>query len=90
MRKLDEIEQPTSCLNKAAEDEPLFVLRAKDPNAPATVEEWARRAEESGAHEPWKIAEARALAEQMREWRKARMHADQAQVAAAAANRFEG
>lgn len=90
MLKRDEIEQPTSCINKAAADEPVFVLRAKDPNAAGAVEYWADNAEKSGLHEPWKVVEARALAQQMRDWRTEHMHANRAQVAATAANRFEG
>jgi len=42
MLKREEIENPESCLNKAASDEPLFVLRANDENAPASVAAWAR------------------------------------------------
>lgn len=47
MRKADEISSVVSCLNRAADDEPLFVLRANDENAPAIVTEWARMYEES-------------------------------------------
>lgn len=75
MRKIDEIEQPTSCLNKSRAEEPLFVLRAKDPLAPAVVRTWANNAETTGAHEPEKIAEARALADAMEEYRT-RVHPD--------------
>lgn len=42
MLKRDELANPESCLNKAADDEPLFVLRANDENAPAAVAGWAR------------------------------------------------
>lgn len=69
MRKVDEMEQPTSCLNKAGGDEPLFVLRAKDPEAPETVRTWASNARTRGTHEPEKIAEAFALADEMVAWR---------------------
>lgn len=87
MKKRDEIEQPNSCLNKAADHEPLFVLRGKDAIAPEVVEKWAQRAEELGIHEPRKIAEARALANQMREWREDYMVLNRAGIAADAANR---
>jgi hypothetical protein len=40
MLKREELELPTSCLNKAADDEPIFVLRAKDPCAPAAILAW--------------------------------------------------
>jgi hypothetical protein len=42
MLKCDEIANPNSCLNKAGEAEPIFVLRANDENAPACVAAWAR------------------------------------------------
>lgn len=80
VRKLDEIEQPTSCLNKAAPEEPIFVLRAKDPEAPDTVRTWANNARTRGTHEPEKIAEAFALAEQMDEYRR-RVHPAPAKTA---------
>lgn len=70
MRKIDEIEQPTSCLNKARAEEPLFVLRAKDPEAPDTVRTWANNARTRGTHEPEKIAEAFAAAEAMETYRR--------------------
>ena len=68
MRKIDEIAAGDSCLNKAADDEPVFVLRAKDPNGAQTVRHWANIAGEN--HEPEKITEARELADKMDEWRK--------------------
>jgi len=39
--KRNELANPNSCLNKAADDEPLFVFRANDPLAPQLVREWA-------------------------------------------------
>lgn len=44
MRKKDEIATATSCLNKAADDEPIFVLRAKDPLGAVMVRQWAEMA----------------------------------------------
>lgn len=90
MLKRDEIEQPTSCINKAASDEPVFVLRAKDLCSADTVMFWAQLAENLGAHDPAKIAEARALADQMREWRTDHMMSRRTEAAAKAANKFEG
>jgi len=90
MKKRDEIEQPGSCLNKAAEDEPLFVLRAKDPHAPGAVEHWASNAQQTGLHEPAKIAEARAIAEGMRDWHREHIQSNRTHASAAAANKFEG
>lgn len=43
MRKKQELDDPTSCLNNSRLDEPLFVLCARDPAAAPTVREWARR-----------------------------------------------
>lgn len=42
MLKKDELIGP-SCLTRAADDEPLFVLRANDDLAPGTVRNWANR-----------------------------------------------
>lgn len=41
MIKRDEISNPNSCLNKSADDEPVFVLRAHDPHASNIVRTWA-------------------------------------------------
>ena len=40
MRKRDELSDPNSCLNKAADDEPVFVLRAHDASAPDAIRAW--------------------------------------------------
>jgi hypothetical protein len=77
MLKHDELSLPASCLNKAADDEPIFVLRANDALAAHTVREWARRYQfkktEDGRHmtarELAKCAEAHALARLMELWR---------------------
>jgi len=55
------------CYAKLAQDEPYFLLRGKDPHAPALVELWAAlRESEFG---PFiKTLEARKCAEEMREW----------------------
>lgn len=67
MIKRDELRHPTSCLNKAAPDEPVFVLRAKDPLAAQTVRHWATMAQ--GEHEDHKREEAVKLADEMDQWR---------------------
>lgn len=69
MLKADEITDPNSCLNKATDDEPVFVLRAHDPLADAIVERWIDACEFVGIHLD-KLDDARALAESMREWRE--------------------
>ena len=40
MRKKEEIADPNSCLNRAADDEILFVLRSKDATAPMVIRFW--------------------------------------------------
>ncbi len=70
MRKRDEQIDPESTWNRAAQDEPLFVIRAKDKLAPTMVRQWAEAASMTGAHEPEKIQEARGLAEIMEAWRE--------------------
>lgn len=59
-----------SCLNNSADDEPLFVLCARDPDAPAVVREWASRAGVRGAPDR-KVVGARAVAEEMERWQEA-------------------
>lgn len=43
MKKRDELLREDSCLNRSADDEPLFVLCGRDRFAAAAVIEWARR-----------------------------------------------
>lgn len=81
MLKRDEIADPNSCLNKAADDEPIFVLRANDPKAANAVRNWAAhyRLEimQAGEGIPTqerhrkilKWGEACRLADQMEAWR---------------------
>lgn len=67
MEKKFELLRESSCLNKAASDEPLFVLRAKDPAAPQAIRLWVEMSR--GQQPDEKLAEALDLAERMREWR---------------------
>jgi hypothetical protein len=55
------------CYAKLADDEPYFVLRAKDPHAPALVELWAALREVECGHNV-KVAEARLCAVAMIRW----------------------
>lgn len=67
MIKRIELSASTSCLNKAAPDEPLFVLRANDPMAAMTIRHWATM---SGAlRTQSRIDEALMCADQMDTWR---------------------
>jgi hypothetical protein len=65
MLKVDELADPTSCINKAAPDEPVFVLRGKDPCSAYAVRMWANIAQQGSHHDAEKIAAARAFADQM-------------------------
>ena len=71
MTKKENLENPNSCLNHAADDEPIFVLRGKDIIAPKVVEAWAMYA--GGIHEIEKVDAALDVAVQMRAWLKANM-----------------
>jgi hypothetical protein len=55
------------CFAKAADDEPLFALRAQDALAPALVRMWCELAVLHGCP-PEKLAEARQLALAMERW----------------------
>lgn len=68
MRKSQELQEPNSCLNKARGDEPIFVLRAKDPIAAKVVTVWAMLAR--GVHEEEKCEQALQDAREMEEWHK--------------------
>lgn len=60
MKKRDELADPKSCLNRAQDDEPIFVLLGRDPAAAETIRYWARRRVELGQNQ-WsdpKIVEA--------------------------------
>ena len=72
------------CYAAAQDDEPIFTLRARDPQAPDLVRRWA-----AGRHDsfttrrgPWteredrKRKEAMALADAMEEWRNAQAQRD--------------
>lgn len=71
--KKEELANPNGCLGKAADDEPIFVLRAKDALAPLVVRMWAELAEYHGQPAEnnaftAKLEEARELANKMIMW----------------------
>lgn len=75
MLKRHEVANPESCLNKADDNEPVFVLRANDPLAPSIVSAWARDyiVEKGGwsnmsDNQKKKYTEAMDLAGHMRIW----------------------
>lgn len=56
------------CYANAEPDEPMFVLLARDPDAPALVVAWAEARRARGENEA-KVFEALQCAANMREWR---------------------
>ncbi|TQV85223.1 hypothetical protein FKG94_03265 [Exilibacterium tricleocarpae] len=52
MIKIDEVNNPASCLNKANDDELLFVLLERDKAAADTVRYWCQRRIELGLNKP--------------------------------------
>lgn len=56
------------CYVNAEPDEPMFVLLARDVSAPMLVRTWANLREQSEVS-PEKVAEARACADAMEQWR---------------------
>lgn len=80
-----ELANPASCLNKAAHDEPVFVLRANDPLAAQAVRLWAAMAIGGAHHEPGKVQNALKLAEEMEQWRRGNV----AEPAPVTASEFE-
>lgn len=65
--KLREIQDPNSCLNRSANDEPVFVLVGRDKTAPDAIEKWCELAKAAGAPEE-KIKQGLVDAHHMREW----------------------
>lgn len=60
-----------SCLTRAADDEPVFVLRAHDAFAPSVVDHWCMLVNvKNGGKDTPKIKEARALAKAMYAWQR--------------------
>jgi len=63
------------CLGRSADDEPVFILCARDKHAASLVREWADRVEREATataeltlQRKQKIAEARQLARRMDAW----------------------
>jgi len=67
MKKADELER--GCIVKAADDEPVFVLRAKDKFAPTVVRGWVALAKAAGVPSE-KLLEAELLAIEMEAWQE--------------------
>jgi len=60
--------QGKGCLGKAADDEPVFILRGQDILASRLVQMWANEARLRGCPEE-KVEEALALSAAMKAWR---------------------
>lgn len=52
MLKHEEMSDPTSCLNKAADDEIIFVVLEQDDAAPDTIRFWVNKRIELGKNKP--------------------------------------
>lgn len=65
--KQDVLRDNFSCLNRASYDEPVFVLRARDPLAAQTVRLWASMA--ADVHPPEQVSEAFSIASEFEDWR---------------------
>jgi len=67
MLKEKELSDPNSCINKAKPGEMVFVLLARDAEAPRLVRDWARRRVDSGKNTPIddQITEAYECAQEM-------------------------
>jgi len=62
------LERTIGCFSKAKEDEPVFVLQARDRLAPAVVRLWCTLATLSGRSDE-KINSAAQVADEMEQWR---------------------
>ncbi len=70
MTKLEEFNNPRSTLNKAGEQEPLFILRSTDASAPFAIKSWIVAAIAGGVPMA-KIDGARQLLHDMVAWQTA-------------------
>jgi len=67
MTRAEELDH--GCLSKVADDEPIFVLRAKDVLAISTVYTWILRARSASVSEE-KLKKAKNLIHKMRDWQE--------------------
>ena len=58
------------CLGRSQDDEPVFVLCARDALATSTIQDWVRRATTAHVNER-KITDALVLGNEMDAWRRA-------------------
>lgn len=69
-KELEAAARGEGCLGRSQDDEPLFVLCARDRLAVDVVDYWIKLAEHAGVNDP-KLNDARRLRSAMREWREA-------------------
>ena len=76
MIKRDEVSNPNSCLNRAKDDEMVFVLLARDEAAAYAIGQWAKKRIELGKNTPddAQIVEAMTCAGVMEEQRMSSPH----------------
>jgi hypothetical protein len=69
--KKDELANPNSCINRAQDDEPTFVLLARDPAAPQAILDWVHRRIVLAKNKmsDQQIQEATQIAKDMTDWR---------------------
>jgi hypothetical protein len=66
--ELEKLARGEGCLGKAADDEPIFILRSQDLLAPDLVRNWSRRASRHLGETHEKVIEAQELAMHMEDW----------------------
>lgn len=67
--EIDAASRGEGCLGRSQDDEPVFILCARDPVAAIVVRTWVVLSRWRGVRAS-KLAEAEALAEQMDTWRQ--------------------
>jgi len=72
MRKIDEVNNPNSCLNKAKDNELIFVLLERDEAAPIAIQAWidARVRIGKNSYDDAQLKEAREILFSMMERRR--------------------
>lgn len=81
MLKHQEISKIDSCLNKAADDEPIFVLRGKDPVIVPTIQAWIKlRSELENEDDEDKLEEASCFIEVIERWQHRKKELEQARL----------
>jgi hypothetical protein len=69
--ELDAAAKGEGCLGRSQDDEPIFILVARDRTSSKTVRQWVQNAKDAGCTNEAKLEEALALAFEMDKWREA-------------------